>query len=581
MEEGNREIVQFDSWKLLHRPLELFRDSTRIRIQDQPLMILESLLVNPGALVKREELIAKLWPRTVTDYEAGLHTAVRKLRAALDDDADTPRYIETVPRQGYRFIGAVNTPPRTSMQAESPELRTAPPPARSRWPAWAGMLAVVLAAGTWWWIASSNRMGRDAAQETWLSGVLAWQTVGGGGTTSREVDRVEDIFTRAIDLDPALAEAFADRARVRVGKFVAGYDTSEANIAAARADLVRAREIAGRRAFVLVNEARLAYLVDQDMPRALDLLRQAEAVDALDGDQLMTKANFLAFAGRQEESLPVYRQAARLDPGNPVIYRFWMVNLFSAHRPKEALQAVREFDSRIPGRIERGEWLFAYTGDTRRWRTEVEAANRVGRLPNGISNEFDLLRMEGNFPALQQLVEKAEPALFRPHSASRTVIGSAERPVAELRGWERLLAGDVQGAARAGSELDEFLARQSPHPWNQWSIRLLEAEAATLRGDKANGAGKAIEALRLLPQYPNFAVRAYSHMRAARVLAWCGENEEALRLLELLATTFPGVGPAVISRDPLLQRPLSGYPRWQELRARLEAQVAENQDLGS
>ena len=80
----------------------------------------------PGELVTREELIARLWPDTVVDFDASLNTAVRKLRAALGDDAEAPKYLETVPRQGYRFVGPLDAPAAApSIEARSP----LPPPA--------------------------------------------------------------------------------------------------------------------------------------------------------------------------------------------------------------------------------------------------------------------------------------------------------------------------------------------------------------------------------------------------------------------------------------------------------------------
>lgn len=579
MDAENRPAKLFDGWKLVREPLELFYEETRVRIQEQPLMILDSLLDKPGTLVKREELIARLWPRTVTDYEAGLHTAMRKLRAVLKDDPDTPRYIETVPRKGYRFIGHV-TPAFTS--PDSPPAAPLPNRRRRRPATWAAAVLAVLAVAGWLFFRGDESASpRTQAKEVWLSAVLAWQTVGGGGSTPAEINRVEDLFTRAIELDPTFAEPHGDRSRVRIGKFVSGQDTSDANLAAARADLVRARELAGPSTFVLVNEARLAYLVEGDIDRALVLLEQAEATGPLDGDQLMTKANFLAFAGRQEESLPVYERAARLDPGNPVIVRFWMVNLYAAHRPAEALRVVQPFDARMPGRIERGEWLFSYTGDTRRWRTEIEAANRFGRLPNALSNEFDLLRMEGDRAALRQFVANLEPAEFRPHSASRSIIGALSRPVAELRGWERLLAGDRAGANAAGVELREFLRRQPVRAWNEWMIRLLEAEAAVMCGEAGVAREKVAQSRRTAPMHPNFASSSYHRMMSARVLAWAGDAAGSLALLDELATRFPGVGPASISRDPLLETPLAGDSGWQSLEARLEEQIRAYGNLGS
>ena len=106
-EGAARLVARFDGWTLWRTPLELFRGDQPVKLQEQPLQILEALLRQPGELVRRDALTAHLWPDSVVDFEAGLNTAVRKLRAALGDDAEAPRYVETVPRQGYRFIGPI------------------------------------------------------------------------------------------------------------------------------------------------------------------------------------------------------------------------------------------------------------------------------------------------------------------------------------------------------------------------------------------------------------------------------------------------------------------------------------------
>src|SRR5688572_2664695 len=115
-----RRVAEFDGWTLLRAPLALLRNGEHVRLQEQPLTILEMLVIKPGELVTREELIARLWPRGVVDFEAGLNTAMRKLRATLGDEAEAPRYIETVPRQGYRFIAALDHAPTTESRAPEP-----------------------------------------------------------------------------------------------------------------------------------------------------------------------------------------------------------------------------------------------------------------------------------------------------------------------------------------------------------------------------------------------------------------------------------------------------------------------------
>src|ERR1700726_425857 len=89
---------------------ELRKNGVKVKLQDQPFQILAILLENPGELVSREDLRQRLWPSdTFVDFDHSLNSAVKKLRQALSDDADTPRFVETVPRRGYRFIAPVQT----------------------------------------------------------------------------------------------------------------------------------------------------------------------------------------------------------------------------------------------------------------------------------------------------------------------------------------------------------------------------------------------------------------------------------------------------------------------------------------
>ena len=87
---------------------QVFRQGQRVRLQEQPLRILHLLLQKPGEIVTREELRQALWPAgTHVNFDGSLNAALKKLRAAIQDEADNPRFIETVPRQGYRFLAPV------------------------------------------------------------------------------------------------------------------------------------------------------------------------------------------------------------------------------------------------------------------------------------------------------------------------------------------------------------------------------------------------------------------------------------------------------------------------------------------
>ncbi len=110
---------------------ELRRNGDRIKLQEQPFQILAELLARPGEVVTREEIQQRLWPTdTFVDFEHGINTAVKKLRAALGDDADNPRFIETLPRYGYRLVAPVEV---LGVNVAGPEsgIRLVPPPRES------------------------------------------------------------------------------------------------------------------------------------------------------------------------------------------------------------------------------------------------------------------------------------------------------------------------------------------------------------------------------------------------------------------------------------------------------------------
>lgn len=99
-------VVRFGAFEADLRSGELRKDGTRIRLQEQPFQILQALLERPGEVVTREELRLKLWPAdTYVDFDHGLNNAIKRLREALNDSAENPKFIETLSRRGYRFIG--------------------------------------------------------------------------------------------------------------------------------------------------------------------------------------------------------------------------------------------------------------------------------------------------------------------------------------------------------------------------------------------------------------------------------------------------------------------------------------------
>jgi adenylate cyclase len=101
-------IIRFGSFELDTESRELLKQGVKVRLQEQPFQILRVLLEQPGRVVTREELQRRIWPSdTFVDFDRGLYNAIKKLRESLDDSAESPRFIETLSRRGYRFIAAV------------------------------------------------------------------------------------------------------------------------------------------------------------------------------------------------------------------------------------------------------------------------------------------------------------------------------------------------------------------------------------------------------------------------------------------------------------------------------------------
>src|SRR5215471_18774177 len=126
-------IYRFGPFELSERDGEVRKHGVRIKLQEQPFRVLLELLANAGTLVTREGLQQKLWPAdTFVDFDVGLNSAIRKIRQALGDDADNPRYIETAAKRGYRFLALVN---RTSGDpVVSSKTVATPPPSVSTTP---------------------------------------------------------------------------------------------------------------------------------------------------------------------------------------------------------------------------------------------------------------------------------------------------------------------------------------------------------------------------------------------------------------------------------------------------------------
>lgn len=188
------ETIRFGPFEVNRRAGELRKHGLRIRLSGQPFEILSLLLKRAGEVVTREELREKLWPgNTFVDFDHSLNAAVNKLREALGDSAEAPRFVETLPRRGYRFIAALAEAPREAV-VPTAEPATAKPTWRRWWTPIAIALAGVLILAVIWGRSSRPWTERPAAPQIWSLAVLPFQNL----SRDPEQDYFADGMTEAV-----------------------------------------------------------------------------------------------------------------------------------------------------------------------------------------------------------------------------------------------------------------------------------------------------------------------------------------------------------------------------------------------
>src|ERR1700744_1674579 len=311
--------IHFDCWTFRRQPRQLSRDGVRVRLQDQPLHVLEELLNAPGELVTREHLIAHLWPKRIVEFDAALHAAVRRLRATLGDEAETPRYIETVPRQGYRFIGTVRA------WRETPELAVAARPAiASLTPApqgWspfprralrmmprAGVaitMAVIVGVGIaagWAWYAAALRP--VAAENLLSSEAMMRAKFFAQRRHSGDLERATKEYERALSLAPNLAPAWAGLASVHWFEIAEGLQPRETNL-----------------------------------PKIRDAALRALSLDPRLVEAHIRLASYLWAIGQRAAAVERYEKAAAIDPDNPLVLNILASLTADEYRWDEAIHS--------------------------------------------------------------------------------------------------------------------------------------------------------------------------------------------------------------------------------------------------
>ena len=197
----NNQRVRFGVFEADFHAGELRKSGLKIKLHAQPLAVLRVLLERPGEIVTREELQQKLWGNnTFVDFDHGLNKTINKLRDALSDNADTPRYIETLPRRGYRFIAPLTTPTPAAEPSPSPE-----PEPKSHFVLWAAVAFAGLLAFGIYWFGFRNRAQQAAAVPTKaMLAVLPFENLSGDDSEDYFADGLtEEMIAQLGQLQPA------------------------------------------------------------------------------------------------------------------------------------------------------------------------------------------------------------------------------------------------------------------------------------------------------------------------------------------------------------------------------------------
>jgi len=336
--------IHFDGWVLRPSSGELLRDGNTQRLGQQPLRMLVELLEHPGEVVTRERLVQVLWPKGIVDFDNSLNAVVRKLRVALRDDSETPRYVETLPRIGYRFIGPAPSFPQKRERIRSPNVR---------WGLAAVVGLVAVLAGVIWWEAQQPRtpMGPVAR--------IGGSDGGGRGTNQRAYELYLDgKFQRsrrdvngtplaiasleaALREDPYFAEAWAALGETYLGAGITQFMPIDAAIKQARTAALRALELDPKLASAHASLGTIKLHYDFDYAGAEQELLAARALDDRYSRIWHTYGSLRGYQGRTDEALKYFGRARELEPMTLLYTYSYAGLLYQTRRYDEAIEFVR------------------------------------------------------------------------------------------------------------------------------------------------------------------------------------------------------------------------------------------------
>ena len=542
---------------------ELRKSGLKIRLQEQPFEILAALLERPGEIVSRDDLRRRLWPDdTFVDFDRSLNTAIGRLREALDDSAGNPRFIETLPRRGYRFIAPVEklagTAPRQDDQealaaSAMPVPSPAPSPPRSLWRLAAAVaFAAIVTTGLYW---LRHREPAVPGPHRIMLAVLPFRNLSGDPTQDFASDAMtEEMITHLGRLTP---QSLGVIARTSVMK----YRNSTADVKTIGRDLGVDYVLEGsvRRGPGQIDvTAQLIQVKDQTHLWAETYERSLTDLFTIEREMARRIAQSLAL-----QLLPAQEAAlARATTVNTDAYQAW---LEGTRQLREGTKAGFEkaVDSFARAASIDPTWALAWDGTARAWLKQADyhfissgdalaharpAVERALAADESIPESHVLLaeildRADPRQPAIEQAYRRAlelNPSSADAHLAYASYLREAQRYAESLRecreavrldplapfsyvgsGWALLSMGRLDEARQ---EFRKSLGIDPNYPAGLYFLARVDEEQ-----------GRVEEAIAVLQKAVASAGRTPKYLNAlANAWLLAGKREEAQRILEEL-----------------------------------------------
>lgn len=404
-------VLAFGEHELHPNSGELFRAGVPVKLQTQPARVLEALVRRAGEVVSREDIQAHVWGEgTFLDADANLNFCIRQIRRALDDPASAPRYIETIPRRGYRFLVPVETR-RPAPRSPAPVPELAPPePAVPPRPGPLHRLGLAAAAAG---LALLALFAAARRFEPPQSAVLA-------APAEPIPEEAREHYRTALYLSPADPERAISELRQAILK-APRYAEAHAQLALEESerpvppqDLLPGLEMTAQRAVDLDPHLGLAHLAlgrvlwrrKLDWLRGEAELRQAVALDPDRAEAWHELASLLAGRGEHEQAIAAARQARALDPAGMLVNAdlawFYYLGRRYDEAIRQAASTVTLKDSRKIGLSRKEARFFRWA-----WRVILYSSLQTGDRRAGLEAARALMTEYGD-PAAARMLDRLE-----------------------------------------------------------------------------------------------------------------------------------------------------------------------------